>query len=108
MVEVLEEEADLQKYPDGGCSQEEFNFFKSEWEIYVRSSHGVDTTELRDQLFSCPDENLRTALQRSQGVKLSVHHPRGRLTQRDQEAGRGEAEQQCEHTSLDDGCAGEG
>ena len=38
----------------------------------MRSSPGVDTTELRDQLFSCPDENLRTALHRSHGVKLST------------------------------------
>ena len=43
-----------------GCSQEEFNFFKSEWERYVRSSPGVDTKELRDQLFSCPDERSRS------------------------------------------------
>ena len=56
----------------GGCSQEEFNFFKREWERYVRSFPGVATTELRDQLFSCPDENLRTALHRSHGVKLST------------------------------------
>ena len=51
------------------CSQEEFNFFTSEWERYVRSSPGVATTELRDQLFSCPDKNLRTALHRSHGAK---------------------------------------
>ena len=38
----------------------------------MRSSPGVDTKELRDQLFSCPDENLRTALHRSHGVKLST------------------------------------
>ena len=44
----------------------------SEWERYVRSSPGVDTTELRDQLFSCPDENLRTALHRSHGARLST------------------------------------
>ena len=56
----------------GGCSQEEFNFFISEWERYVRSSPGVDVSELRDQLFSCPDENLRTALHRSHGEKLST------------------------------------
>ena len=33
----------------GGCSQEEFNFFKSEWDRYVRSSPEVDVSELRDQ-----------------------------------------------------------
>ena len=32
----------------------------------------MDTTELRDQLFSCPDENLRTALHRSHGARLST------------------------------------
>ena len=64
----------------GGCSQEEFNLFKSEWDRYVRSSPGVETTELRDQLFSCPDENLRTALQRSNGDRLStITVARGRL-----------------------------
>ena len=64
VLEVLEElvkEAHLPKIQkptvSGGCSQEEFNFFKSEWDRYVRSSPGVETTELRDQLFSCPDEN---------------------------------------------------
>ena len=36
----------------------------------MRSSPGVDVSELRDQLFSCPDENLRTALHRSHGEKL--------------------------------------
>ena len=36
----------------------------------MRSSPGVETTELRDQLFSCPDENLRTALHRSHREKL--------------------------------------
>ena len=56
----------------GGCSQEEFNFFISEWERYVRSSPGVDVSELRDQLFSCQDENLRIALQRSHGAQLST------------------------------------
>ena len=56
----------------GGCSQEEFNFFKSEWDRYVRSSPGVDVSELRDKLFSCQDENLRTALHRSHGEKLST------------------------------------
>ena len=40
-------------------------------ERYVRSSPGVATTELRDQLSSCPDENLRTALHRSHRVMLS-------------------------------------
>ena len=49
----------------GECSQEEFNFFKCEWERYVRSSAGVATTEFIYQLFSCPDENHRTALHRS-------------------------------------------
>ena len=57
---------------NGECSQEEFNFFKSEWDRYVRSTPGVDTKELRDQLFSCPGENLRTSLHRSHGVKLSI------------------------------------
>ena len=56
----------------GGCIQEEFNFFKSEWDRYVRSSPGAEVSELRDQLFSCPDENLRTALHRSHGEKLST------------------------------------
>ena len=56
----------------GGCSQEIFNFFISEWERYVRSSQVVDVSELRDQLFSCQDENLRIALQRSHGARLST------------------------------------
>ena len=56
----------------GGCSQEEFKFLNCEWDGYVRSSPGVETSELRDQLFSCPDENLRTALHRSHGEKLST------------------------------------
>ena len=38
----------------------------------MRSSPGVDTTELRDQLFSCPNEKLRTALYRSHRVNLST------------------------------------
>ena len=48
-----------------GCSQEEFKFFTSEWKIYVRSSPGVENTKLRDQLFSCADENLRTVKHRA-------------------------------------------
>ena len=38
----------------------------------MRSSPGIEVSELRDQLFSCPDENFRTALHRSKGVKLST------------------------------------
>ena len=38
----------------------------------MRSSPGVATTELRDQLFSCPDENLKTASHMSHGVKLYI------------------------------------
>ena len=38
----------------------------------MRSSPGIEVAELRDQLFSCPDENLRTALHRSHGEKLST------------------------------------
>ena len=56
----------------GGCCHEEFKFFTSEWERYVRSSLGVENTELRDQLFSCPDEILRTAFNRSLGARLST------------------------------------
>ena len=72
MVEVEQvvlEGADSSKYRDLLSVEDEAKksstFFKSEWERYVRSSPGVATTELRDQLFSCPDENLRTALHRS-------------------------------------------
>ena len=56
----------------GGCSKEEFNIFTSKWERYVRSFPEVDTTKLRDQLFSCPDKNLRTALHWSHGAWLST------------------------------------
>ena len=34
----------------GGCSQEELDLFKSKWDRYVRSSPGVETTELRDTI----------------------------------------------------------
>ena len=69
----------------------------------MRSSPGVDSTKLRDKLFSCPDENLMTALHISHGVKLSTITVAGLLNEI-----KKLAKQQCEHTSLDDGCAGEG
>ena len=65
----------------GGCSKEEFNIFTSKWERYVRSSPEVDTTKLRDQLFSCPDKTLGLT-QVSQCE--AVHHLRGGLAHGDQ------------------------
>ena len=80
----------------GGCSKEEFNIFTSKWE---RSSPEVDTTKLRDQLFSCPDKNLRTALHRSHGAWLSTIS----VAHGDQEARPGQTEQQREHAGSDEG-----
>ena len=62
VVEVLEEEADLAKYQDLLSVVDVAKRNSSEWDRYLRSSPGVETTGLRDQLFSCPDENMRTAL----------------------------------------------
>ena len=54
----------------GGCSQEDFKFFKKKWAQYVRASNETDPDKLRDQLTNCPDDSLRNALYKALGDRI--------------------------------------
>jgi hypothetical protein len=54
----------------GGCSQEDFKFFKKKWDQYVRASNETDPTKLRDQLTNCPNDSLRNALYKALGDRI--------------------------------------
>ena len=48
--------SNLQEIPcpvlQGGCSQEDFNFFRKKWLMYVRYYEKVDVNKMRDQLLN--------------------------------------------------------
>ena len=54
----------------GGCSQEDFKFFKKKWDQYVRASNETDPTKLRDQLITCPNDSLMNALYKALGDRI--------------------------------------
>ena len=54
----------------GGCSQEDFKYFKRSWNQYIRSSNETNDVKLRDQLLHCPDEALKKALDRALGDRV--------------------------------------
>ena len=56
----------------GGSSQEDFRQFKVQWEQYVRASNETDQVKLRDQLLQCPDTDLKKAVHRALGVKVTT------------------------------------
>ena len=56
----------------GGSSQEDFRQFKIQWDQYVRASNETDDVRLRDQLLQCPDTDLRKAVHRALGVRVTT------------------------------------
>ena len=61
----------LQEIPrpvlQGKCSQEDFNFFRREWQRYVRYYRKVDTNEIGAQLLNCLDRALQLFVHRDLG-----------------------------------------
>ena len=53
-----------------GCSQDDFEFFKSEWDRYKAHSKEKDDCILRDHLILCADEGLRKTLHRTLGDSI--------------------------------------
>ena len=51
----------------GRCSQEDFNFFRREWQGYVRYYGKVDANEVRAQLLNCLDRTLQLFVHRDLG-----------------------------------------
>ena len=56
----------------GGCSQEEFQFFKRAWNQYIRASNETSDVAIRDQLLHCPDDALKRAVARSLGNRVDT------------------------------------
>ena len=56
----------------GGCSQEDFKYFKRSWNQYIRSSNETNDVKLRDQLLHCHDESLKKALNRALGDRINA------------------------------------
>ena len=56
----------------GGCSQEDFKFFTRKWNQYVRSSNETEDTLLKDELTNCPNNALRSALDKSLGDRVET------------------------------------
>jgi hypothetical protein len=54
----------------GGCSQEDFKYFKRSWKQYIRSSNETNDVKLRDKSLHCPDEALKKALDRALGDRF--------------------------------------
>ena len=61
-------------YPkvEGGCSQEDFKFFRRTWNQCVRASIENNDGKLKDQLLHCPDDTLRKAVDRAQGDRVDT------------------------------------
>ena len=55
-----------------GCSQDDFEFFKSEWDRYKDHSKEKDDGVLRDHLILCTDESLRKTLHRTLGDSIKT------------------------------------
>jgi hypothetical protein len=55
-----------------GCSQEDYNFFKREWQRYVRFYEKVDAKEIRDQLMNCLDTTLQILVHRAPGSEVDI------------------------------------
>ena len=65
----------------GGSSQEDFRQFKVQWDQYVRASNETDEVKLRDQLLQCPDTDLRKAVHRALGVRVTTINVADLLTE---------------------------
>ena len=55
-----------------GCSQSEFEHFKMAWTAYVMASNETNEVLIRDQLFYCPDREIRKTLERTLGDRLDT------------------------------------
>ena len=75
----------MQKIPrpeiSGGSSQEDFRQFKVQWDQYVRASNETDEVKLRDQLLQCPDTDLKKAVHRALGVRVTTINMADLLTE---------------------------
>ena len=65
----------------GGSSQEDFRQFKVHWDQYVRASNENEEVMLRDQLLQCPDTDLRKAVHRALGVRVTTINVADLLTE---------------------------
>ena len=75
----------MQKIPrpeiSGGSSQEDFRQFKVQCYQYVRASNETDEVKLRDQLLQCPDTDLKKAVHRALGVRVTTINVANLLTE---------------------------
>ena len=56
----------------GGCSQEEFQAFTLQWNLYAKYHNGMDVRELRQQLLNCVDGHLEATMYDTLGSKVDT------------------------------------